>query len=112
VVAEGTVVFLYQTLRYDFRPSSALPGRTGLWRTPIATGVPEEISAPFNRGSRFRFFVFNADTAQTLPPVDLADLRGIQLVLDGESEVVTLRDSLPKTYNNTVAIFFKNRNQE
>ena len=112
VVAAGTVVFLYQTLRYDFRPSTALPGRIGLWRTPMATGVPEEISAPFNTSSRFRFYVFNADTAQSLAPVDLADIRGVQLVLDGESELVTLRDSLPKTYNLTVAIFFKNRNQE
>lgn len=110
VVAEGTVVFLYQTLRYDFRPSIALPGRTGLWRTPMATGVPEEIAAPFNRGSRFRFYVLDADTAQSLPPADLADLRGIQLVLDGESDVVTLRDSVPKIYNLTVPIFFKNRN--
>ncbi len=110
-VAAGTVVFLYQTLRYDFRPSTALPGRLGLWRTPLATGVPEEIAAPFNRDSRFRFYVFNADTAQSLAPTNLADIRGIQLILDGESEEVTLRDSVPKTYNFTVAVFFKNRNQ-
>lgn len=111
-IAAGTVVFLYQTLRYDFRPSTVLPGRIGLWRTPLATGVPEEISAPFNPVSRFRFYVLNADTAQSPPPADLEDIWGIQLVLDGESEVVTLRDSVPKTYNVTVAIFFKNRNQE
>ena len=108
-IAAGTVVFLYQTLRYDFRPSSALPGRMGLWRTPLATGVAEEIAAPFDPDSRFRFYVLDADTAQSLPPADLADMWGIQLVLDGESEFVTLRDSVPMTYNLTVPIFFKNR---
>ena len=109
-VAPGTPVFLYQTLRYDFRPSVAIPGRIGLWRTPIATGVTEEIAAPFDPDSGFRFYVLNAATAQNAPPLDLADLRGIQLVLDGESEMVTMGDTDYKKFNLTVAVFFMNRN--
>ena len=109
-VAPGTPVFLYQTLRYDFRPSIAIAGRIGLWRTPMATGVAEEIAAPFDPDSGFRFYVLNAATAQSAPPLDLADIRGIQLVLDGESEMVTVGDTDFKKFNLTVAVFFMNRN--
>src|SRR5688500_15401199 len=43
----GTPVFLYRRIKYEFKPSVAVPGMPGLWRTVMATGATEELAAPF-----------------------------------------------------------------
>ena len=91
------------------RIRSRLPGRVALWRTVAASGLTEEISAPFDTTARFRFFVLNADTSVTSPPAQLADLRGLDLVLDGQSEKTPQAASAPKKAKLTTAVFFKNR---
>jgi hypothetical protein len=43
----GSVLFLYRRIRYEFRPSAAVPGRDGLWRT--VQGQPDqERTVPFD----------------------------------------------------------------
>ncbi len=110
-VAIGSAVLLYQQLTYRFGASTAVTGRTGLWRTVAATGVSEEIAAPFDASARFRFFVLDADTSQAAAPATLSNTRGIGLVLTGASEKTPLGRSAPLTAPLTTAIFFHNRAQ-
>ena len=109
----GTPVFLYRRIRYEFKPSAAVPGRAGLWRTiifPNGSEKAEELVAPFASTARFRFFVVgNSSDAQDDPPADLRTVRGIELHLDGASEVIAAGESSAETASFTTAVFFKNR---
>lgn len=105
----GTPVFLYRTIRYSFAPSATIAGSRGLYRTVVATGQTEELSAPFQPGAKFRFFVLNSRTPQAVPPVDLSTIRGIQLVLDGMSERIPSGATGKQKAPFTTAIYFKNR---
>ncbi len=106
----GTPAFLYQTVTYQFDNSTVVPGRVGFWRTPQATGVPEEIATPFDTTAAFQFYVLNASSPQSAPPADLGDLRGLQLLLNGASELTPQGKSSPVTFELSAAVFFKNRN--
>lgn len=110
----GTPVFLYRKVRYDFKASTAVPGKVGLFRTVIApvTAVEttEEIVAPFAATAGFKFFVVgNSTTAQVAPPAVLSDMRGIELHLDGQSESRVAGSAAPEAAPFTTAVFFKNR---
>lgn len=105
----GTPVFLYQTLTYQFGSSAVIPGRMGLLRTPQASGVPEEIAAPFDTTTAFQFYVLNASTPQASPPADLGDLRGLALLLKGASEFTPQGKTKPVVFDLSAAVFFKNR---
>ncbi len=105
----GTPVFLSQTLTYQFASSGVIPGRMGLLRTPQATGVPEEIAAPFDTTTAFQFYVLNASTPQASPPADLGDLRGLALLLKGASEFTPKGRTKPVTFDLSAGVFFKNR---
>lgn len=109
VAGPGMPVFLFQRLRYAFDASTLLPGRVGLWRTVVATGAAEEIAAPFDATSRFKFFVLNRDTSQNDAPNPLADTRGIDLVLDAASERTPQGSAGPKRVQVRTAVFFRNR---
>jgi hypothetical protein len=105
----GTPVFLFRRIKYEFKPSVAVPGMRGLFRTIMATGTSEELAAPFDNASRFRFFVLSSTTAQDTPPGDLSTLRGVELLMNGMSEQIP-SGSLAKTSAPfTTAVFFKNR---
>ena len=104
----GTPVFFYQTLTYAFDSSTVIPGRMALLRTPQATGVPEEIAAPFDTSTAFQFYVLNASTPQASPGT-LNDLRGLALLLNGASEFTPQGHTRPVTFNLSAAVFFKNR---
>ena len=85
----GWPVFLYQQITYRFQNSVAYPGRVGLFRkvrsnTPGGV-VADEIIAPFDTSAKFRFYVLNADAAQSAPPADLNTVRGLELNLAGSS---------------------------
>lgn len=109
VAAEiGTVAFLYQRVRYDFAASTALAGRVGLWRTLEATGVSEELAAPFDASSRFRYYRADQDTVDTNVPT-LSQIRGIRLELRGASERSRFGRSTPETSRLETAVFFMNR---
>ena len=105
----GTPVFLYRQIRYSFRPSLAVANSRGLFRTIVATGASEELSAPFEPSAKFRFFVLSSRVPQAVAPADLSTLRGIQLVLDGMSEQVPSGRVAKQSAPFTTAVYFKNR---
>jgi len=109
----GTPVFLYRRIRYQFKASTAVPGKVGLFRTiifPNGSEMAEELVAPFANTARYRFFVVGDNlTAHDNPPVLLSDIRGIELHLDGVSEVIAAGKTTPETARFTTAVFFKNR---
>ena len=105
---QGTALFLYQRVRYDFAPSAMIPGRLALWRT-VSNGAREEMAAPFDSASAFRFYRTGVDTAEVAPPVDVATLRGLELRLTGASELPRYGRHLPETATQRTAVFFLNR---
>jgi hypothetical protein len=109
----GAPVFLYSKIRYEFKASTAVPGKLGLYRTSIAPGgaeTSEELVAPFANTAKWKFYTVNGGSvAQDAPPATLSDMRGLELHLDGISEYIG-----PDQYTNeqapfTTAVFFKNR---
>jgi prepilin-type N-terminal cleavage/methylation domain-containing protein len=109
----GTPVFLYQKIRYEFKASTAIPGKVGLYRTVIAPNggeSSEELVAPFANTASWKFFVINGGSvAQAAPPATLSDIRGLELHLDGTSENIAATKSAPENATFTTAVFFKNR---
>lgn len=107
-VTVGRPAFLYQRVRYSFAPSSTLSGRIGLWRTLEASGTTEELAAPFDAASRFRFYRNANDTSDvTVPPV--GEITGVELVLSGASERPRFGKSVPEVAPLRTAAFFVNR---
>lgn len=105
----GSIVFLYRTIRYEFKNSVMLPGRTGLWRTVVSTGATEELAAPFAATARVNFYVNDNAVPQAAVPADLTTIRGLELVLDGMSEQTPSGSAAPKTANIRTSVFFENR---
>jgi hypothetical protein len=105
----GSIFFLYRTIRYQFKNSTALPGRTGLFRTMVNGGAEEEIATPFDATARVNFYVLNAGVAQAAVPALLGNIRGLELVLNGQSERTPGGSIAPKSANVTTSVFFENR---
>lgn len=109
----GTPVFLYSKVRYEFKASTAVPGKLGLFRTtiaPNATEATEELVAPFAATAGWKFFTATSGSvAQDAPPAALSDIRGLELHLDGISETTAATRSSPESAPFTTAVFFKNR---
>lgn len=104
----GTVAFLYQRVRYSFAPSATFSGRIGLWRTLEATNVTEELAAPFDSTSRFRFYRLHNDTSDVAVP-PLGEINGVEFVLTGASERARQGRTTPESASLRTAIFFSNR---
>jgi len=104
----GSIVYLYRHVRYEFKASVAIPGRTGLWRTLVTPNTTEELVAPFDATARVNFYNLNATPAQAAVPT-LTDVRGLELVLNGMSERTPGGSPAPKTANMTTSVFFENR---
>jgi hypothetical protein len=106
--AIGSLVFLYRKIRYEFKASTAVSGRIGLWRTVVGqTG--QELAAPFDTSARAAFFVLNGTTAQTAVPSPISNTRGLELRLNGSSEVTPRGSTAPKNSNMVTAVYFTNR---
>jgi type II secretory pathway pseudopilin PulG len=105
---EGSVAFLYQRVRYDFAASTSINGRTALWRTLETTGATEELAAPFDAASRFRYYRADQDTVDTNVPA-LGEIRGIAVELAGASERSRFGKTTPETSKLRTAVFFMNR---
>jgi prepilin-type N-terminal cleavage/methylation domain-containing protein len=105
----GSIFFLFRRVRYQFKASTALPGRTGLFRTMMSGGASEEIATPFATTARVNFYVLNATPAQSAVPGTLGNTRGLELVLDGMSERTPGGSATPKTASVTTSVFFENR---
>jgi prepilin-type N-terminal cleavage/methylation domain-containing protein len=108
-LARGAVFLLYRRIRYEIKASVAMPGRTALWRTLVTTGATEELAAPFDAGSRFRYFVAGSATAQDAVPSPLSNIIGFELVFDGSSDGPPRRAAGPKVVPFSTAIFFQNQ---
>jgi prepilin-type N-terminal cleavage/methylation domain-containing protein len=108
----GTIIFLYTRVRYEFKASTAVPGQLGLYRTLMPQNgaeTSEELVAPFANTAGWKFIIRNVATPQTNPPALLSEIRGLELHLDGMSEI---RASGTPTFENapfTTAVYFKNR---
>jgi hypothetical protein len=105
----GTPVFLYRKIKYAFAASGMVPGSIGLFRTKLETNQSEELSAPYDAGAKFRFFVGSSLTAQDNPPADLSTLRGIELNMTGLSERPPSGGTVKQKAPFITAVFFKNR---
>ena len=109
----GAPVFLYSKILYEFKASNAVPGKLGLYRTTIAPNgalTSEELVAPFANTASWKFFTVNGGSvAQVNPPANLADIRGLELHLDGISENITSGQISAEEAPFTTAVFFKNR---
>jgi type II secretory pathway pseudopilin PulG len=103
----GDVLFLYQRLRYEFADSGVLPGRRALWRVIVDSGVREELAAPFDNASRFRFFEFDRDTSDAV--ANASDVRGIDLVFDAASQNRRAGAAVAERSLFRTSVFFNNR---
>ena len=106
----GSIVYLYRDIRYEFKASTAIPGRTGLYRTMVTGGTTEELATPFDATARVNFYVLNSATAQAAVPAPLSNTRGLELLLYGASERTPGGSPAPKVANLTTSVFFENRN--
>ena len=105
----GTIFFLFRRIRYEFKASTLLPGRVGLWRTLVTPSTAEELTAPLANTARVRFYVDYGTTAQAAVPGTLASIRGLEFQLDGESEQAPRGTTAPITTSLSTSIFFNNR---
>lgn len=105
----GSIIYMYRDIRYEFKASTAVPGRTGLWRTMVTGGSTEELATPFDATARVNFYVLNNTTAQAAVPATLSQTRGLELVLSGASERTPGGSPGPKVANMTTSVFFENR---
>jgi len=102
----ATPVFLFQRITYRFANSTMYPGTKGLYRQ-LGSGTPEELAAPFDASSRFRFYVLDADTAQNDVPSPVTDLRGLELQLVAMNRMKSAGTA--ETTPLSTAVFFRNR---
>jgi hypothetical protein len=105
----GTPVFLFRRILYEFKASQAVPGTLGLFRTVVATGATEELSAPFDATAKFMFYVGSSTTPVANPPGDLSTLRGVEMKLNGMSERNPSGSTGKYKAPFPTAVFFKNR---
>ncbi len=103
----GSVVYLYQLVRYAFAPSGQLPGRIGLWRTLLTTSQRDELVAPFDSTARF-LFLDSTLTAQATPPANLNAVKGLRLVLAAASEQPPEGRTAPMQFSLTTDVVFRN----
>jgi prepilin-type N-terminal cleavage/methylation domain-containing protein len=108
VPKKGEIIFLYRRIRYEFKNSVLLPGRTGLFRTTVTNNQEEELATPFANTARVNFYNLNTMPAQAAVP-PLGNIRGLELVLDGMSERAPGGSAAPKTANMKTSVFFENR---
>jgi len=99
-------VFLFEKVSYSFRASAAYPSQLGLWRY-VEGGRDEELVAPFDTASRFRFYKPGDDTSRVSPP-DKAEIRGIDIVLSALSQKGATSATSTNSVKVVTSVFFKN----
>lgn len=104
----GSVVYLYQLVRYAFAPSLQIPGRRALWRTVLSTGARDELVVPFDTSAKFQFLVGPAYTLRTTAPTVLDSVRGVRVKLVGASEAAPQGRTVPVTFDLTTDLLFRN----
>ena len=107
-VPRGSVFYLGEPVQFEFRSSTLIPGRIGLWRQN-GLGTWDELLAPFDSSSGFQYFVGVSDTVATSPPGVLSTISGVELRLVGESEYNPEGGSEPEEFALETRITFLNR---
>ena len=95
-------------MTYSFEASTDLPGRIGLFRTD-GSGDKEELLSPFAASAGFAFLIGPSLTSTTSVPGDLTTVRGLQLILTGESYRSPQGTDEPAEFNLTTSVIFRNR---
>jgi hypothetical protein len=99
----------FRKITYAFKPSVAIPGARGLFRTVAGSSHgTEELVAPFDTSARFEYYLNDGTKVNAAHDAMLRQVRGIELHLVGESEN-PVPGSAAKKAPLTTAIFFKNR---
>jgi prepilin-type N-terminal cleavage/methylation domain-containing protein len=102
----GAPIFLYQDVTYYFATSTTYPGRVALYRL-VGGRTADEIVAPFDGGSRFKFFVRSTDTSTVTPPAVLDSLVGVSVLLTGAS-VTNMAGRVAEKSRMETAVLFRN----
>jgi Tfp pilus assembly protein PilW len=104
----GSVVYLYQLVKYAFAPSAQLPGRIGLWRT-VLSSLPkrDELVAPFDSTASFQF-LDSTYAPHATPPADLTTVKGLRLLLVAASEQPPEGRTAFVQFNITTDVVFRN----
>lgn len=107
----GTLVYLYQLVRYAFASSAELPGRRALWRTVLSTGTRDELVAPFDTSACFQFLVGSSLAIQTAPPANLNTVKGLRVRLVAASEAPPEGRTTPMKFDLSTNLLFRNNAQ-
>lgn len=99
-------IFLWQQVTYRFAESVLVPGRTALWRQ-AGSATAEEIAVPLDTASSFNFYTTGVTSSATVPN-PLNTMRGIEMLLFGESERTSPGQTTPEQALQRVSIFFRN----
>lgn len=103
---QAAPVFFFQRITYEFRASTAFPGKNGLYRT-VQGGASEELLAPFDTTARFKYWTAGATASvSAAPPV--GQIRGIDVVLAAESSYTPATRGAPAKATVVASIFFRN----
>jgi prepilin-type N-terminal cleavage/methylation domain-containing protein len=104
----GTPIFFWQHITYSFRTSAAYDNALGLWRN-VQGGKDEEIMAPFDTSSRFRFYLAGEDSSRLAAPA-VSEIRGVDLVLSALSPKADASRKVASQRQSTIvtSAFFKN----
>ncbi len=97
--------FLWQKVTYKFATSTLVPGRRALWRQ-AGTAAAEEVAVPLDTASRFNFYTTTTTSSTVVPTLNT--MRGIELLLYGESERTSPGRTTPEESLQRVSIFFRN----
>jgi hypothetical protein len=104
----GQIFFLYQTISFRFSASTDLPGRIGLWRR-VNAGAYEELVAPFDSTTRFRFMVGIDPQPTDIVPADLSTVAGLEINFVAESYSMPQGKSDYARFELPLQISFLNR---
>ena len=105
-LAPSAPIFLWQRVTYFFAPSVLVSGRTALWRQ-AGSAAAEEIAVPLDAASSFNFYTTGVSSSSTVPS-PLNTMRGIEMLLFGESERTSPGQTSPEQALQRVSIFFRN----
>lgn len=105
VLAVGAPFFLWQTVTYKFAASTLVPGRLALWRK-AGSAAAEEVAVPLDTASRFNFYTTTTTSSTVVPTLNT--MRGIEMLLYGESERTSPGRTTPEESLQRVSIFFRN----
>jgi prepilin-type N-terminal cleavage/methylation domain-containing protein len=114
-VIAGTPLMLFYRVKYEFRPSTTVTGRIGLFRSVAASGATfgtaEELIAPFGTTAGFRYFIGTNRTPSFSVPstLNLETISGVYLDLHGQSETRAQGQTAYESANFETSIFFRNR---